>query len=424
MYVKKLNQDTEVIRKRPARIIKKRPACSTVKKRPARSMIKRWASGTIKRPPGQAAGWVRLPTTLRSQLRAPAARIRIGTDCAGLEVMMSVLADMNVDATHVFSCERVQVLQAFAAQAFQPLKLYTDMTTRDNTDPYHADDNDLTIYGAGIACQPFSIAGNNMGEADMADGGRGSLFDYALDFINHRKPQTFLIENVENLTRMHRATFDSWLAQLHGINDGMYNIHWDILQTSHHGLPQHRRRVYIIGIRRDVQRHPFSFPARVDPVSLTTLLDNDDVPPSGLLSLPTSKTGINNVTRGLKTIIARGLDPSHVPAVIDAGASHGTVTFGAAPTLTASRCAQRGFWLLHMGRPLNLLEMMRLQGMRPARFQVPSFMRPSQMSAAVGNAMSGNVLHRVVARMLWSLGMDMVQDQWQVPELAAQKLLL
>ena len=68
-------------------------------------------------------------------------------------------------------------------------------------------------------------------------------------------------------------------------------------------------------------------------------------------------------------------------------------------------------------------EMMRLQGMRPRRFLPTPGMTPSALNHAVGNAMSGNVLHRLLACVAWSLGMDAVQDQWSAPAEAVVNLL-
>ena len=57
-----------------------------------------------------------------------------------------------------------------------------------------------------------------------------------------------------------------------------------------------------------------------------------------------------------------------------------------------------GFWLLHKGRQLIYTEMLRLQGLPPRRFMPLKSKSQTEMQHAVGNAMSGNVVHRLVAR--------------------------
>ena len=130
-----------------------------------------------------------------------------------------------------------------------------------------------------------------------------------------------------------------------------------------------------------------------------------------------------NVCRGLEEMIQRGYNPEKDPAVIDHGATRGGVTYGMSPTLTASRAKTGGFWLLHKGRTMTLCEMMRLQGLRPSRFALPPGMCQSALGHAVGNAMSGNVVHRIVARISWALGMPRVQDKWSDPLYGALLLL-
>ena len=109
--------------------------------------------------------------------------------------------------------------------------------------------------------------------ADTADGGRGSLFIHAVDFITHRLPRVFVLENVENLIKQHLPTFNAWLAALREVHSGSYMVDWRVLVTEEHGIPQWRRRVYIVGIRRDVYTQPFVWPEPVGDVPMDLLLD-------------------------------------------------------------------------------------------------------------------------------------------------------
>ena len=84
-----------------------------------------------------------------------------------------------------------------------------------------------------------------------------------------------------------------------------------------------------------------------------------------------------------------------------------------------------GFWLLHKGRQMTYNEMLRLQGLQPARFKPAVGARQAQrnqLKHAAGNAMSGNVVHRVIARIAQSLGVDAI-DEWADPLRACVKLL-
>ena len=74
-----------------------------------------------------------------------------------------------------------------------------------------------------------------------------------------------------------------------------------------------------------------------------------------------------------------------------------------------------GFWLLHKGRQMTYTEMLRLQGLQPSRFKPLTTKSQTKMQHAVGNAMSGNVMHRLVARIAWAMGHTEVCDAWATP---------
>ena len=199
---------------------------------------------------------------------------------------------------------------------------------------------------------------------------------------------------------------------------------WRVMSTSDNGIPQARRRVYIIGIRRDVQRHPFAWPKPVGAVPLDSLLDPAG-PDEHPFSLPDCNSNVvhTNIVQALEKTITKGLDV-HAPASVDQGSSHGGLMVGKVPTLTATRCAGGGFWLLHRGRYTKAHELLQLQGLRPRRFVKLGNMTRNQFNHAVGNAMSGNVLTRIVASLLRSVyGPHAIRDPWADPHTAARLLL-
>ena len=124
-------------------------------------------------------------------------------------------------------------------------------------------------------------------------------------------------------------------------------------------------------------------------------------------------------------MLEKGCDPRTTPAMIDHGATHGPVAYRVCPTMTACRMRGGGFWLLHKGRQMTYNEMLRLQGLQPTRFKPAVGARQAQrnqLKHAAGNAMSGNVVHRVLARIAQSLGVDAI-DEWADPLRACVKLL-
>jgi DNA (cytosine-5)-methyltransferase 1 len=96
------------------------------------------------------------------------------------------------------------------------------------------------VLCAGFPCQPFSIAGKKLGFADT----RGTLFHEIIRIAKHHKPKVMLLENVKNLVGHDKGkTLNTILNHLNLIG---YNVTYKVLNASHFGVPQARKRIYIV----------------------------------------------------------------------------------------------------------------------------------------------------------------------------------
>ena len=110
---------------------------------------------------------------------------------------------------------------------------------------------------AGFPCQPFSL----IGKRDGLDDPRGQLFNEVVKFLNARQPQAFVLENVKNLIKHNEGKTYSFIkSALENAGTG-YFISEKILDSRNFGVPQHRERVYIIGIKNPYK--VFEFPERL-----------------------------------------------------------------------------------------------------------------------------------------------------------------
>ena len=106
------------------------------------------------------------------------------------------------------------------------------------------------ILCAGFPCQPFSQAGKRMG---FEDEGRGNMFDYICKVIRAQKelkPSFLLLENVANL-RGHDDG-NTWRVIQEKLDALGYSVKGDILSPHQFGFPQHRKRMYIVGVRKEI----------------------------------------------------------------------------------------------------------------------------------------------------------------------------
>ncbi len=91
----------------------------------------------------------------------------------------------------------------------------------------------------GVPCQPYSVAGKRRGSRDPRDG----LSEF-LRLVLAKRPQLVLVENVPALVSM--PEFDTLLGRLAGAG---YAVGWRILNAADYGVPQTRRRLFVIALR-------------------------------------------------------------------------------------------------------------------------------------------------------------------------------
>ncbi|HHV36600.1 MAG TPA: DNA cytosine methyltransferase [Candidatus Cloacimonetes bacterium] len=113
-----------------------------------------------------------------------------------------------------------------------------------NVDSASIPDADGIIGGP--PCQSWSEAGAGRGINDE----RGKLFYEYVRVLKDKKPKFFLAENVSGiLLPRHKTAFN---AIIHSFNSIGYNVWWSLLNASNYSVPQDRKRVIIIGFRKDL----------------------------------------------------------------------------------------------------------------------------------------------------------------------------
>jgi len=102
---------------------------------------------------------------------------------------------------------------------------------------------DLVVFGS--PCQSFSVAGKRLGLDDP----RGNLALFALGVVERLRPRWFLFENVPGLLSSGGGRdFGQFLAT---VGECGYKCAWRILDAQYFGVPQRRRRVFVVGYLGD-----------------------------------------------------------------------------------------------------------------------------------------------------------------------------
>jgi len=193
--------------------------------------------------------------------------IKWGSDFSGVGAAdyalkrLSERKGFNVET--VYACDwdkyaRVTYQAAHGTPPYYPKDVYEREIPKDSLD----------LYVTSPPCQAFSLAGKRLGKDDK----RGILFFNSHEFIQENKPRFFIFENVKGLLSDDGGkTFQEWVNMLGGKSvNGVpilfpyeesvpYHLYWKVINAKHHGIPQNRERVFLIGIR-DNQDNKFSFP--------------------------------------------------------------------------------------------------------------------------------------------------------------------
>jgi len=144
---------------------------------------------------------------------------------------------------------------------------------------------DFDFLLGGFPCQPFSSSGKRQGFLDT----RGTLFFEIERILKAKKPYGFILENVEGLVkhdRIHKSdeigqTLSTILKKLR--EDLGYKVSWEVLDAVDFGLPQSRKRIFIVGTKE------FELNLQVEKKFLKANLK--DILETGL---PTMKTDFTN----------------------------------------------------------------------------------------------------------------------------------
>lgn len=189
--------------------------------------------------------------------------LRVGSDFSGVGAFNQALNRLGVEYKEVFACDmdkfaRETFIHNYGEPEYYPHNVY------DREIPSES----LDIYMTSPPCQAFSLAGKRLGKDDK----RGILFFNSHEFIQVNKPRFFIFENVKGLLSDDGGkTFQEWCNMLGGKSvNGVpvlfpyeesvpYHLYWQVLNAKHHGVPQNRERVFLIGIRDDVDNR-FQFP--------------------------------------------------------------------------------------------------------------------------------------------------------------------
>lgn len=227
--------------------------------------------------------------------------IKVGSDFSGVGAFNQALIRLGIEYKEIFACDmdkyaRQTFIHNYGEPKYYPTNVYDREIPSDSLD----------IYMTSPPCQAFSLAGKRLGKDDK----RGILFFNSHEFIQVNKPRYFIFENVKGLLSDDNGkTFQEWINMLGGksvngipvifpYEDSVpYHLYWKVLNAKHHGVPQNRERVFLIGIRDDYD-NVFQFPKEEHLIKRLKDVLEDNVDDKYFLS----EERINTITNAERSI--------------------------------------------------------------------------------------------------------------------------
>lgn len=156
--------------------------------------------------------------------------------------------ELGIQSECVFTSEIKQYATKLYQYNFHNEEVYGDIT-KVNT----SDIPDFDFLLGGFPCQAFSSAGKKLGFNDA----RGTLFFDIARILKDKQPAGFLLENVEGLVTHDKQNKSDKIGRtlqtiLKILMDLGYKTTWSVIDSSEHGVPQKRKRVYIVGTKTKV----------------------------------------------------------------------------------------------------------------------------------------------------------------------------
>jgi DNA (cytosine-5)-methyltransferase 1 len=212
------------------------------------------------------------------------------------------------------------------------------------------------ILLAGPPCQDYSTLWNHDGLITA----RGNLFRQVARYLDELQPAAFVLENVPGLLSANRGV--AWTLVRHALKapssvvggksrrrkPGVhYDVSAQVIDMADLGVPQHRERLIVIGIRRDLGERPPVIPAPCvgDPITVAEALDRYPLPADA----PNHEKGLDSAdvierlkligpgenyeviptdhplaVKGLISHVYRRLDPNKPSYTVIAGGGGGT----------------------------------------------------------------------------------------------------
>jgi DNA (cytosine-5)-methyltransferase 1 len=167
-------------------------------------------------------------------LFAGAGGLSLGFEQAGFDIAAAVEIDPIHAATHEFNFPNTTTI----------CKSVIETTGAEIRQLANVQERDIDVVCGGAPCQGFSLMGKR-----ALDDPRNSLVFHFLRIITEIKPKYFVLENVKGLTIGKHKQFLQEIIETFAEIGYQVLLPYQVLNAADFGVPQDRRRLFLIGAR-------------------------------------------------------------------------------------------------------------------------------------------------------------------------------
>ena len=163
----------------------------------------------------------------------------------------NALAHVEIDPT---ACKSLRTrMKYYNYSSYDKAVIETDITRDDIIDVIDKSisDNTVDVIIGGPPCQAYSSLGRAKDENGMKNDPRNFLFESYVKILNHYLPKIFVFENVSGILTAKindKKIIDTIIKEL----STYYDVELRLLNAANYGVPQIRKRVIILGVRKDL----------------------------------------------------------------------------------------------------------------------------------------------------------------------------
>lgn len=177
-------------------------------------------------------------------LFAGAGGMSLGFEQAGFDIVASVEIDPIHCAVHKFNFPNTLTICADIS----------NLTGESILESVGLSKGEVDVIFGGPPCQGFSMIGKR-----LIDDPRNALVGHFARIVKEIRPRYFVMENVPGLTVGHaKQILNQFIEEFQDTGYGV--LPYKVLNAANYGVPQNRRRVFVIGYRNDVKRPNYPVP--------------------------------------------------------------------------------------------------------------------------------------------------------------------